>query len=93
MTADGTAGSPLVERFVVTVGFGPIGSVVMIADGLVSSPLAERLVDTVVTVCLRHRWCLITTVFPGFPDPHVVSVTFGRFVSKVCYTIKYDVDI
>ena len=87
MTADGTAGSPLAEKLVVTVGFGPIGSVVMIADGPVSSPLAERLVSTVVTVCFRHRWCLLTTVFL------VSMLSASRFASKVCYIIKYDVNI
>ena len=34
MTADGSAGSPLAERLVITVGFGPIGSVVVIATGM-----------------------------------------------------------
>ena len=90
MTADGSAGSPLAERLVVTVGFGPIGSVVMIADGPVSSPLDERLVVTVVTVCFRHRWCLLTTVFLTFM---LSASRFARFASKVCYTIKYDVNI
>ena len=85
MTADGSAGCLLAERLVVTVGFGPIGSVVMIAEWLVSSPLAERLVVTVGTVCFRHRWCLLTTVVVA------PMLSASRLASKVCYTIKCDI--
>ena len=47
---------------------------------LVSSPLAERLL---VTVCFRHRWYLLTTVFVA------PTLSASRLASKVCYTIKY----